>query len=82
MVGWISVKNRLPELEQKVLIYAVGKESGFEDSTHVEVSMRFVFHILPWDTGVEEWQAPWDYFNRNYEVTHWMPLPDAPKEED
>ena len=81
MREWISVKERLPELEQEVLVYAVGKESGFEDDAHIAISMRYVFHIFTWDKGVEEWQAPWDYFNRNYEVTHWMPLPEPPKEE-
>lgn len=77
---WISVKDRLPELDQDVLVYAKGKEDGFLDCTHIVISQRYTFHIFEWDKGVEEWQAPWPYFNRNYEVTHWMPLPELPKE--
>ena len=76
---WISVEERLPELDQDVLVYAVGKEDGFKDCTHITISQRYVFHIIPWDSGNEEWQAPWPYFNLNYDVTHWMPLPEPPK---
>jgi len=77
---WISVKDRLPELEQDVLVYAVGKGDGFTDF-HIVISKRYVFRLVSTSSGIEEWQAPWPYFNRNYEVTHWMPLPEAPKEE-
>ena len=80
-ITWISVKDRLPELDQDVLVYAVGKEDGFLDTTHIVISQRCISHIFPWDQGVEEWLAPWPYFNRNYEITHWMPLPSPPEED-
>lgn len=78
---WISVEERLPGLDQDVLIYAIGKEGNFKNCTHIVVSQRYTFHIFSGDSGVEEWLAPWPYFNLNYKVTHWMPLPEPPEEE-
>lgn len=63
--GWISVKERLPEYKQEVLvfyggaIYTADKMLTWEDG-HV------TFYIHRFD----EWR----------EVTHWMPLPEPPKE--
>ena len=57
--GWISVKDRLPKIGAKCLVYADGK-------------MTVAKHIAnnDWITGV--WfPVP----------THWMPLPEPPKEE-
>ena len=31
--------------------------------------------------NIEGWQSPWQYFFWNYEITHWMPLPEPPKED-
>ena len=76
---WISVKDRLPELREEVLVYAIGKEAAF--SPIIAISELYIFKLLPFSNGTLEWRDPWDYFSKNYEVTHWMPLPDAPEVE-
>lgn len=79
---WVSVKDRLPEDGQEVLVYAVGKADGFIGNSVTTISERFIFRLFPWSDGVEEWRSPWEYFDSNYEITHWMPLPKQPKGEE
>lgn len=78
---WISVDERLPEIDMNVLVYAVGKIDGFIGDTVIAISRRSVFRLFPWNEGVEIWENPWQYFTTDYEVTHWMPLPEPPKED-
>lgn len=54
---WISVEDRLPEEDQKVLAYTAESQGTFEE-------YRLCFG--------------WAIKGR---VTHWMPLPEPPKEE-
>lgn len=62
--GWISVKDRLPEEDQEVLIY----------------DWPFRFTCLFWKSRESAFQ--WELSNgRNCNPTHWMPLPQPPKEE-
>ena len=64
---WISVKERLPEINQSVLICAFGRSVGEgtyrgHDGFHHVWKMYAVAGTY-WDD----------------EVTHWMPLPEPPK---
>lgn len=76
---WIPCSERFPELDQQVLVYAIGKEDGFIGDSVIALSKRFIFRLFSSSDGVEEWRSPWQYFSSNYEITHWMPLPNAPK---
>lgn len=58
---WISVKDRLPEDEEYVLIFTAGG------------SVLIVFY------DSDGWYTLEEYLR---EVTHWMPLPEAPEEEN
>jgi hypothetical protein len=78
--GWISVNDRLPELNQDVLVYAVGKIDGFIEKHAIEICNRFIQRIFPSSPGQEMWSSPYQYFHTDYEITHWMPLPEPPKE--
>lgn len=78
---WIPVTERLPELNKEVLVYAVGKIDGFIGSSVYALTERFLFKFFPSGKGTEEWRSPWQYFMGDYEITHWMPLPEPPKEE-
>lgn len=81
MGEWISVNDRLPSLGEDVLIYAIGTANGFGGQHEIAISHRFIFRLFPWiEGGNEQWSEPWRYFNANYDVTHWMPLPKPPKE--
>jgi hypothetical protein len=61
---WVSVKERLPEDSKKILLY---HQDG-----------RTLFGL--WSNRKEGWYfdsfGPWE----KDEVTHWMPLPEPPKE--
>jgi hypothetical protein len=76
---WIPVTDRLPEVGEDVLIYAVGKSDDF--SSVIAITNRMIFRLFPSSEGVETWSSPWQYFMTDYEITHWMPLPEPPKEE-
>ena len=70
--GWISVKNRLPPIYQMVLI--TGKNSA--GGSFGVIKGSYDGHNYNWyrdDIG--------QYVNHRGEtVTHWMPLPEPPKE--
>ena len=79
---WISVEERLPELDENVLVYAVGKEEeGFGGEHATAICHRYVLRLFPTLLGNEVWSEPWRYFHTDYEITHWMPMPEPPKEE-
>lgn len=69
MAEWISVKDRLPDEHTTVLFYCGNLQKGF---CELDVTKNRV-------TG---WFLSWDgtRFSPS-EVTHWMPLPEPPKED-
>lgn len=85
--GWISVEDRMPEQRTSVLCYAEPKDFFNEDGKldpEFVVCFRFVptvFRPRYKNELNERWSEPWPHFNLEYKVTHWMPLPEPPKEE-
>lgn len=67
--GWISVKERLPDIYQRVLILIRGRI--FISSIEEEYGGEYR------DGVIRFWDGDWDW----PDVTHWMPLPEAPKGE-
>ena len=65
---WVSVKDRLPEEQKEVLIYLPEYDS---------VEMAALFEIP--SLNLKEWAQNEDAYMLN-EVSHWMPLPEPPKE--
>lgn len=72
--GWISVKDRLPKENGTYLVFAPtysgGSSSGL-DCTNGVMFARWRKH----------WSIEVGYYRRPNCVTHWMPLPEPPKEE-
>lgn len=64
MSDWISVKDRLPKAEEKVLAY----EAAFD-------SMSIAFRL----PDTENYINDGDFYTLDA-VTHWMPLPKPPEE--
>lgn len=67
---WISVKDRLPDEEQKVLCVTCDEEIVIAEFSH-----------FSYDFGeLGEWHY-WGIRPPEF-VTHWMPLPEPPESED
>lgn len=108
MSEWISVKDRLPEPEQEVLICTVKMYGGraykgittamYEDGTiFTEDSVwnwSDIEYLGDYDEERDDWKIPSGWWEeRHYnpddvynnvvddEVTHWMPLPEPPRED-
>lgn len=66
---WISVEERLPELDEDVLCFYRGwrGECGYTVGSVQSWNGMWGLEVDPDDYGLDE-------------VTHWMPLPEAPKE--
>lgn len=65
---WVNTKDRLPEVQKEVLIYLPEYDS-------VETAALFEIPSL----NLKEWAQNEDAYMLN-EVSHWMPLPEPPKE--
>lgn len=80
MSEWVSVKDRLPEIYEEVIVFGVGKADGYIGSTQMAITSMTdknpLWPSLKWE---KEWRDPWQYFLVDYEITHWMPLPEPPK---
>ena len=71
---WISVKDRLPEDDVRVLVSANSKIGDPVIAITHYTHRKYGYNI-------EGWIEPWQYFFYNHDITHWMPLPEPPKEE-
>lgn len=75
---WISVKDRLPELEENVLLFDYWKSVSGEQMEDIRVGYLREFVTRKSSSGlvtIEEWGGTEFAFN----ITHWMPLPKPPK---
>lgn len=74
MSEWISVKDRLPELHQQVLGYD-GSNIGVYERVYIDFEGWFwgyCYNGFDDDAEVDD----------DYKVTHWMPKPDPPGDQD
>lgn len=67
MMEWISVKDRLPTEETNVLVFAVSRYASGQEI--------FIDRMMQSKDGLI-----WVYTQNHYEITHWMPIPEPPKE--
>lgn len=77
MSEWISVKDRLPDPDEKVIVYNAENEGTF-------FARRIESDFECWDAVTREfvnWRwIPYGYTCITLEsVTHWMPLPKPPE---
>lgn len=63
---WIPVTERLPENDQWVLCFMKDKAFG-------------AFRVFQWNYIDWQWNDGNEWYDEN-DVTHWMPLPEPPKE--
>lgn len=80
--GWISVEDRMPEIDEDVLILYESKVSPCKTGYAITcLKDSFYFGSTPIPYQTPQWSEPWQYFRENNVITHWMPLPEPPKEE-
>ena len=72
--GWISVKDRLPEEKGTYLVFAPTYHGGSSSGLDCNDGIMFARWRKHWSIEV-------GYHQRPNCVTHWMPLPEPPKEE-
>ncbi len=77
MTEWIDVKDRLPEPNIDVLAWVTSIEKTFFEAGEKYAAIE---RFCLWSDGVD----PSFRSDRFYpaKVTHWQPLPEAPKEDD
>ena len=71
---WISVKDRLPESKEKVLVYGGRTEIWFNGTKRPMPSIHTGYL-----RGFGEGWFGWDHHDYICDVTHWMPLPELPQ---
>lgn len=78
MAEWISVKDRLPNVEKTKSDY----EEVMVLATNGEVTRAMYYERkVRYGKTVYYWKWCWGKtYNRN-DITHWMPLPEPPKGE-
>lgn len=72
---WIGVEERLPEDDVDVLVYIASKKENVDSVT----AITYYTHSM-YGYNIEGWCSPRQYCFWDREVTHWMPLPEPPKE--
>jgi hypothetical protein len=82
MNKWISVKDRLPDKNGKYLCYC---GESFIKTTDIYSFAKNLKKVDKYDfrdkkAGWYSYDSEWGYFERSG-VTHWMPLPEPPKED-
>ena len=85
---WVSVNDRMPTGEDPVLILV--KETEHYGYNKEKRKVYYCQYLAYWDG--DEWFTTWcngcrkisdtakEPYADDYEVTHWMPLPEPPKE--
>ena len=70
---WISVKDRLPNLDEAVLVLA--------EYLHIKTNYYEAWSLFKCESGETIWVDKYGNGHNLTEVTYWMPLPSAPKGE-
>jgi hypothetical protein len=85
MTEWISVEDRLPEKNQRVLAWYDGYDEHTEARWHREGIEFAVFWYLGAPHSTDGWADEMMRIAREHigathlEITHWMSLPEPPK---
>lgn len=81
--GWISVKDKLPNVGERVLVFGVSKLDWAKGRNVIAITSMSDYNIFDSRTKTDPyWISPWQYFMTDYEITHWMALPTEPKGEN
>jgi hypothetical protein len=73
-MDWINVKDKLPRYNQDVIVFISTWRLYWCDLKNIAVGCR-----LSTNSNGEQWYIK-GYNEGKSKVTHWMPLPEPPKE--
>ena len=77
---WIPVTERLPE-EMDIYLVVVKSKYDFEDQYEIDTDVAtYNPHEKAYIDGCWDTYCDWDEGQQYLHITHWMPLPQAPKE--
>lgn len=79
---WIPCSERMPAEDEDVLISYRYKE-GEGDASHINIDITSYGQMYFGGNKVgdyKHWRIPFEFFESNYEVIAWMPLPEPYKE--
>jgi len=76
--GWIAVSDRLPELDESVLLFDHWGSHDKEMQTDIRVGYLSEFTTRKTSGGVTH-SCEWGGTEFTFNITHWMPLPKPPK---
>ena len=71
---WIPVADELPSTDDDVLI--TYRDIDDYDSRGIAISSYGEKYFGGYSLGYKYWCSPFEYFNQNYEVIAWKPLPE------
>ena len=78
---WVSVEDKLPGIDEDVLILYESKVSPRKTGYAITcLKDSFYFGSTPIPYSKPQWSEPWQYFRENNVITHWMPLPGPPED--
>lgn len=77
---WHSVNDELPPIDEDVLVYAVDNVNGQGQILITSMTDHFYFGGVEIRYNKPEWVNPYQYFEANNRITHWMKLPEPPKD--
>lgn len=80
-MNWISVKDKLPELKQRVIVFLDAETAVLAEVGGKRVLVEAVNFVADANGGNNQkpyaWEeGPMKHFGQN--VTHWMPIPEPP----
>lgn len=75
---WIPCAEALPEEDESVLItYRYKEGEGNTNNARIEITSYGQLYCGGQKVGdYKHWRSPFNYFESNYEVVAWMPLPE------
>ena len=80
--GWISVKDRLPEVSGQYIVCCDDSACSYGEGIWYQSGVVVCAEV---DVGIVggicwEWREGGDIYDLDGVITHWMPLPEPPKE--
>jgi hypothetical protein len=80
--GWISVKDRLPDSAGVAVLVSATSQYGQQHVFEAFIGYGdFIWYTMDC-TKMENRRITCNEVSNHWKITHWMPLPEPPKEED